>query len=424
MPLSKSPQLYYICLYIVAFAIPLPYIYGALSVGLLSIIWLFSTNVQAAFGTLKHRKALWLPIILFALHAISYFYSTDKDQSLMDLGKKASFVVLPLVIGLGPEIDKRTLEKLFAAFVGSITLLATFFLARAGIIWLKYHITEQFFYHTLVSGFDANAIYYALYTIFSISILLLHEWTNVKFFARKPLYYGITCIQILFLVLLSSKTLLAFFIVLVLPIFILKHRRRSLLAPRLIVTVAFLVSICLLVFTDNPIRTRYQQILMNDDNSVWRSEDPSGKHFNNLTLRLFIWKTAWGNIKEHHLYWFGCGNGDVEVYQKQKLHIYDDKIDTRYNPYIWKFNLHNQFLQIFMMLGLAGLVIFIIYIFIPFFYLKKVPDKNIFFLFYTSFLLIILQESALQTQAGIVYYLFISSVFWRLSYKNKLSQNP
>ncbi|MGN6568158.1 MAG: O-antigen ligase family protein, partial [Flavipsychrobacter sp.] len=414
---------YYICLYIVAFAIPLPYIYGALSVGLLTIVWLFSTNVRKAFGALKHRKTLWLPIILFALHAISYFYSTDKDQSLMDLGKKVSFVVLPLAIGLGPEIDKRTLERLFAAFVCSITLLAAFFLARAGIIWLKDHTTEQFFYHSLVAGFDANAIYYALYTICSISILLLHDWTDVKLFARKPLYYCITCIQILFLVLLSSKTLLAFFIVLVLPIFILKHRQKSHLVPRLIVAIAFLVSICLLVFTDNPIRTRYQQILGSNDNSVWRSEDPSGKHFNNLTLRLFIWKTALENIKEHRLYWFGCGNGDVEVYQKQKLHVYDDKIDTRYNPYIWKFNLHNQFLQIFMMLGVAGIFIFSLFIFMPFFYLKQVPDKNIFLLFNISFLLIILQESALQTQAGIIYYLFILNVFWRLAYKNKLSQN-
>ena len=423
MPLSKSTKFYYICLYIAAFAIPLPYIFGAASVALLSLAWLLTANLKDAFKNLKQRKMLWLPIILFALHAISYFYSSDKTQSLLDLSKKASFVILPVIVGLGPTISKQVLEKLFAAFVSSLSLIALFCLSRAGYIWVKNHTTEQFFYHSLVADLDANAIYYALYTIFSLSILLLHSWSDVAIFKRKWIYYLITSLQILFLVLLSSKTLLVFFILIVLPIFLMRHRRKSLLVPRILAVTIFIISICLLAFTNNPIRVRYQQVFQNNENAIWQSNDPSGKHFNNLTLRLFIWKTACQNIKENNLYWFGCGNGDVEVYQKRKLHIYDDKIDTRYNPYIWKFNLHNQFLQMFMMLGILGLVAFLLFIFTPFFHISKVPGSNIFLLFHLSFLFIILQESALQTQAGIIYYLFISSVFWQIRYNYKLSQN-
>ena len=423
MPFNKSTQFYYTCLYIVAFAIPLPYSFGSSSVILLCISWLFSANFKAFFKNLGQRKMLWLPIILFALHGISYFYSTDKQQSLMDLGKKASFVILPIVVGLGPAINKRVLERIFAAFVSSISLLAVFFLLRACIIWLKTHTTEHFFYHKLVADFDANAIYYALYSIFSISILLLHDWTEIKLFKRKPFYYIVVCIQILFLVLLSSKTLLLFFIVIVLPAFIYKRRRKSMLVSQIIVASVLVISLCLLAFTNNPIRVRYVQILKDDNYNAWQSDDPSGKHFSNLTLRLFIWKTALENIKEHDLYWKGCGNGDVQLYQKQKLHVYDSKIDTRYNPYIWQFNLHNQFLQMFMMLGIIGLATFILFIFVPFFYLKVIPEKNIFLLFNASFLFIILQESALQTQAGIIYYLFISSIFWQIFYNSKLSQN-
>lgn len=424
MPLSKSSQFYYICLYIVAFAIPFPYAFGSLSVVLLCAAWLLSVNFGTVLKNLGQRKLLWLPILLFALHGVSYFYSTDKQQSLMDLGKKASFVILPIVVGLGPAINKRVLERIFAAFATSISLLAVFFMLRAGIIWLNHRTTEQFFYHMLVANFDANAIYYALYTIFSISILLLYDWKEVKLFSRKPFYYLIVGIQVLFLILLSSKTLLAFFIVAVLPLFIAKNRTKRLIIPQIVVAAIFVISLCFLAFTNNPVRVRYEQILRNDDNSVWRSDDPSGKHFNNLTLRLFIWKTAFQNINEHNLYWKGCGNGDVELYQKQKLHIYDSKIDTRYNPYIWKFNLHNQFLQILMMLGVGGLVVFCLFIFIPFFYLKKIPGKSVFILFNASFLFIIFQESALQTQAGIIYYLFISSIFWQIYYNSKLSQNP
>jgi len=423
MPLSKSTKFYYVCLYIAAFAIPLPYIFGAASIALLSLAWLFTASLKDAFKNLRQRKALWLPIILFALHAISYFYSSDKEQSSLDLSKKASFVILPVIVGLGPSISKQVLEKLFAAFVSSLSLITLFCLSRAGYIWVKDHTTEQFFYHTLVAGLDANAIYYALYTIFSLSILLLHSWSDVVMFKRKWIYYLITSLQILFLVLLSSKTLLVFFILIVLPIFLMRHRRKSLLVPRILAVTIFIISICLLAFTNNPIRVRYQQVFQNNENAIWQSNDPSGKHFNNLTLRLFIWKTACQNIKENDLYWFGCGNGDVEVYQKRKLHVYDDKIDTRYNPYIWKFNLHNQFLQMFMMLGILGLVTFLLFIFIPFFHLNKAPDSNIFLLFHLSFLFIILQESALQTQAGIIYYLFISSVFWQIRYNYKLSQN-
>jgi len=423
MPFSKSNKFYYICLYIAAFAIPLPYIFGAASIALLSLAWLFTASLKDAFENLRQRKMLWLPIILFALHAVSYFYSSDKEQSLLDLGKKASFVILPIVVGLGPAIGKRVLEKLFAAFVSSLSLIALFCLSRAGYIWAKDHTTAQFFYHTLVADLDANAIYYALYTIFSLSILLLHTWTDVGLFKRKFFYYIITFLQILFLILLSSKTLLVFFILIVLPIFLMRHRQKSLLVPRVLAVTIFIISLCLLAFTNNPVRERYQQVFRNNENTIWQSNDPSGKHFNNLTLRLFIWKTAWQNIKENNLYWRGCGNGDVEVYQKRKLHVYDDKIDTRYNPYIWKFNLHNQFLQMFMMLGFLGLITFLLFIFPPFFHINKVPDSNIFLLFNLSFLFIILQESALQTQAGIIYYLFFTSVFWQIHYNNKLSQN-
>ncbi|MBS1688123.1 MAG: O-antigen ligase family protein [Bacteroidetes bacterium] len=423
MPLSKSTKFYYICLYIAAFAIPLPYIFGAASIALLSLAWLLTTNLKDALKDLKQRKMLWLPIILFALHAVSYFYSSDKEQSLLDLSKKASFVILPIVVGLGPTISKQVLEKLFAAFVSSLSLIGLFCLARAGYIWAKDHTTEQFFYHTLVAGLDANAIYYALYTIFSLSILLLHTWTHVGLFKRKFLYYIITFLQILFLVLLSSKTLLVFFILIVLPMFLMRHRQKSLLVSQVLAVTIFIISLCLLAFTNNPVRERYQQVFQNNENAIWQSNDPSGKHFNNLTLRLFIWKTAWQNIKENNLYLKGCGNGDVEVYQKRKLHIYDDKIDTRYNPYIWKFNLHNQFLQMFMMLGIAGLTTFILFIFTPFFQISKVFDRDIFLLFHLSFLFIILQESALQTQAGIIYYMFFASVFWQIRYSNKLSQN-
>src|SRR5690606_34251103 len=71
---------------------------------------------------------------------------------------------------------------------------------------------EHFFYHQLVSLSDANASYFSWYVLFSIIILLFY-----KLHLPFKLLVAILLFQILYLYLLSSRSMQLVFLLLVAP---------------------------------------------------------------------------------------------------------------------------------------------------------------------------------------------------------------
>ncbi len=421
---NKSRQIYYILLCILALVIPTYFFLAPILIILLSVSWLLQLNAKQLVYNIKKNKALWALVIFYFLHIVGYFYSIDKRQGLFDLQQKLSFIVLPLVIGCGPRIGYRELENIFIYYVFGTTFAALECFTRAIIIWKHSGITSQFFYHNLVHCFSANAIYFSLYTLLSLSMLLLYPWSSKSVFKKKALYYAVIFIQILFYILLSSKTFLILLVVLIAPFYFKKIlKQKSILKEQRFALVSLVIAIVFISSTRNPIRSRYEQIFQNHKMEYLlpdiNNKDPK---FNNLTLRLFIWRIAIENIKENNLWIAGCGIGDVKLYQRKKITSYDYKFNNdRSEPGVWEFNMHNQYLQTLFMLGVIGLISLLIIVLYPFYYVKDLSCMNMFLIFNISFLLLMLQESSFQTQAGIIYYVFFYCIFyniWNSNVKN------
>jgi O-antigen ligase len=111
---------------------------------------------------------------------------------------------------------------------------------------------------------------------------------------------------------------------------------------------------------------------------------------------------------------FGTGTGDdedalLDTYKKNNFK----------EGYIPRFNAHNQFLQTWLGLGIIGLIILILNLFIPLFLAFK--ERN---LYYCIFLILIisfcLTESVLCRQHGVVFYSFFNSLFAFHSLKKNL----
>jgi hypothetical protein len=79
-------------------------------------------------------------------------------------------------------------------------------------------------------------------------------------------------------------------------------------------------------------------------------------------------------------------------------------------------------MQSLLMLGLQGLLVFVLIVVLPFFYIKGTEAGTVFIMFQVTAALFMLQESALQTQAGIIYFCFFSQVFWNISYSSVKSR--
>jgi len=87
---------------------------------------------------------------------------------------------------------------------------------------------------------------------------------------------------------------------------------------------------------------------------------------------------------------------------------------------LFNVNLHNMYVQSLFMLGIPGLAVFLAIMLGPFFALRYIREKTIFLIFQITAILFMMQESALQTHAGIVFFTFFSQVFWNRSYYNKV----
>ncbi|MBA3828785.1 MAG: O-antigen ligase family protein [Taibaiella sp.] len=423
--LSQTLQ-YALC--IVAFAIPFPFICSTLALLLLCAVWLLQCRPAATLANLGKRKALWPWLLYYILLAVSYTYSINKYDSLFDLQSKLSLFVLPVIIGAGMVIEKAVFRKVLLSFTIGVGVIAIYCLLRSTWIWQQTQQTQQFFYHDLIGPLDANAVYQAWYAIFSLSILLLYP-REVRNNRTKIFRIVFFFIQFLFFVLLSSKTLILLFCLVVIPVYIrqLYKKGKLSIAPILAIVSGVLLMALLLVKTHNPIKQRYEDILdKNIQDALRKDYHQNSPFFSNLTLRLFVWRVAIENIKEHKLWLKGSGNGSVKELQNKKISEYGiyDIYNYKHPSPIRNMNIHNMYLQSLFMVGVGGLICFLLILFLPLFLPVTRATGSIFFCFFVISIFFMAQESALQTQAGIVFFSFFSALGWNIYYENKKLQLP
>jgi O-antigen ligase len=422
----RQLQLFLLCF--LAFAIPFPFLFSAVVIILLSLVWLLRVNIKELCLSIKERKALWPWLLYFALFGISYFYSDNKSQSLFDLQSKLSLLLFPLIIGAGTAIDKILAERIFIFFIAGISVAACLSIGNAIHVYLQTGQTDHFFYHSLVSIPDMNAVYMALFTLLSLSALLFFPWETYFTGKYRHLRSGLIALQTVFFILLSSKMLLVLFFMLVVPFYLWRNFKHAQIARwKILLLVGIFTGLFItLITTHNPIRKRYEEIVdKNDLHKAWLKdyshEDQS--KFSNLTIRVIAWRLGMENIIEKNLWLTGSGNGDAQDLQNQKMQYYHvhnwhsgifDESSELYNV-----NLHNMFLQSLLMIGIPGLILFSIIIFMPFFHIRQIRYKLVFLIFHVSVFAYMLQEAALQSQAGIVYYSFFAQVFWNIYYSDE-----
>ncbi len=408
-------------LFVLAFIIPFPFICATIAIWLMVLAWI----IQGDFKTklkyfVKPTYLLW--ILYFLLFAISYFYSDNKTASLKDLERKLSFVILPLVVATGISINKKNLEYLFLSFILGISTVAIYCIVNASYQYGITHNKSFFFYHTLVSNFDANAVYMSFYTLFAVFLLLFFKW-SIFFQNKKSIFRWLLFGLIFtFLILLSCRLLIAIFFLLLLAyaVKLLFQPGKELLIKKAVLIITVLIIGCLIAFTNNPVSKRYKDLKSNNIGMVFE-KDYKTKTFrvDYLTVRPFIWRICLQNIVEKNLWWTGCGNGDIYDLQNQKmadLGVEELRNENRQKSPLYSIAIHNMYLQSLMMIGISGLIVLTMIVFVPFLFLKRIDYKFIFLAFHISAAMFMMQESVLQTQAGIVYYVLFSVIYWNFYY--------
>lgn len=403
---------------VIACCVPFPFIYATAGIWLLALCWLIGGDYRATWVNYRSTPAYWFWLVYFLLFAAGYYYSFDKDQSFFDTISKLSFVLLPLLVGAGTKVTLRGLAAIVLSFVAGMVAVSVFCLLQAWQLWQHDHDLTHFFYHELTRGLDANAVYMAWYTIGALAGMLLFPWREAghrwMLWCRWPVILFLSG----FLFCLASRLMLLSYLLIVIPAFGMRlfHRYRLMLLIPLLTIAIGISGIYILTTTNNPIRKRFSDV-MHPDMSVVLNENFHGTEpqWSNLTLRLFVWHVALENMQEHRLWWRGTGNGDAYIYQNTRFEAHgipNMKENSVGRSTLYKVNLHNMYLQSLLMLGIPGLILFIMIVFGPMLVLHRATAAWLFGVFHLVAILFMAQESALQTQAGVIYYCLFSSVFW------------
>lgn len=398
----------------------------SISVGLMIMVGageriFISRNPEVSGATPKHRGGFhrvgWFILAAFIYSIIQVLMTLVVDSStLPQLQTKAGILAIPLAVYLSNFINRERGPLLFHALAILLIIAFLYCLTVAGINFNGGN--SEFFYHDLVSPINGHAVYISIYT-FTTLVFLMEAILQRKWVVPKNVHALLAVVLVIFLVLLASKLVIAFFC-LYLLYFIYSlfrnHRRRKQFA--FILLLLAIANGFLLFSTENPVKERFSDLKGKFE--IRDKNDPS-EYLNGLQFRLLQWKIVPEILSEKDKWLTGVGisNSQSELNRKyiaRNLYQGDGKEDRGYLHY----NSHNQFLQDLMQTGLPGLLGFV-FLCIVLVLLCTSRRSAMVLLTISLILVYAIVESLLETQYGIVIFCFFPLLAY-LSVTNKLSK--
>ena len=361
--------------------------------------------VYCAFG-IKPRKIIYvirnsviLKIVLsyYGMHLLAMLYTTDSTAGFFVLEKKASFLLVPLILP-AVLIDKESAVKFiirFFSFVG----------VASGVILVGWAFYKRFALQDLLAfhfeNFTPfNYVYYALYfTCASLFVLVEISTAPNK---RLGLFAsgGLMIYALIILFLVSSKIGIVSFTLGSVFIFY-----KSVSLNTVLLFLIFLIAaLSLLLVFHKTTRDRFMDLNKNLE-VLHKNKFAYNEPFTGLTLRLVFWKIAVSESWEKGMYLFGAGTGDAQ-----------DFLDAGYAKYnlnaggFTGWDPHNQWVYTFVQLGAVGLLLLAGIFFSGIRQAVIQPDLQLLSFLLVSFLFCF-TESILETNKGIIFFALFISLF-------------
>jgi hypothetical protein len=372
----------------------------------LGLSLLVTNNLSLGFG--KHNSLQWLFLSFYLLQILGFAIHPDHDTAFA-LEQKAALLFIPILVLSLLRYDATISVKGIQAFIAGNITASLYCLGTAVFQFLNTADTSVFFYHQLSAPLAANAIYVSLYVTISI-LYIIHYYNKGILNLPKPLLSAALTILLITLMLLSSK------MIIVAGSALIVYFLFSISGQRLKWTAFTTTVLCvaLLIFTTNPIKTRFKNWDAGKAIEVVNKKDFTNYTFDDVDIRILLAKLGWELTTENR-HWI-YGNGGKSYHQPLNKKMLSYKLfagnevtkDTGYINY----NMHNQYLENFMQYGVIGL--FILFIILVKVFSTGVRSKSkilelIALLFSFSFL----SESVLETQAGILLFTLIVFYEWK-----------
>lgn len=352
---------------------------------LVSMVSFFTNTVKPVIPV----KDILIYSLFFMVYLVSAVYSEDTKSAVKIISRIVPLALIPWGICLlDPQLREhfiRLFKKTFVISCAIYVVMIFVYLYHLGYfdhtrsLLVCYSFIMNEFY-----GFNDHPIYLSMYFSIALLFLLTGIWT------RKWLNFLLFSVIIVGLLLLARKGVILAFLI-VSGIIVLKSFGKKQRFAIILVTMALFASSLLLP----EIRNRFTE-LSNTDNIVNSTETSSG-------VRYIIWKTSAGLILEAPVLGYGVGDAQNVLDQRISDLGYDELLKGHYNA-------HNQYLQIGLSAGLAGVLLFVLS---TGYFIRRFLLQGDFVsaAFLSFFAVMFFFESLMERQNGIIFYTFITSIF-------------
>jgi O-antigen ligase len=385
-------------------------VFGLLFWSLLTNIFLIALFIYWLFVSKKdfYFNYKWIILFgsLFFIVIISAIFSNNTTEAIHKLEQKSPILLFPLVFGTTNVLTPVVFKRIFTVFVWATFLGCLFCIANGIKVFLTTGSGINLHGYGLVALKSMSGFFLGLCCLLSIiylSITLYKSFLNREL--RANYLDGLILIVLFaFLFLLGNRNML-FYITCLIIFFCFK------LVPSMKIRIIVLASLAFTFFFTiliNPYFNKQWKDLadFSKENTIQLDKDQSlGRAWGGKTIRLAIWECSLDILKENWLTGVGVGDTQDELqnaYEKRQFYF-----ASRYNRY----NAHNQYIQQAIASGVAGLLVFMACIFIPFFYFIRQRERLIYILFLFCFASICMTESVLETSKGVIWYSFFNSIF-------------
>lgn len=380
--------------------------------GIMIGFWFLEGNFKHRFDKELFKSGIFISLLVyFVLSFVAVLYSTNQSKSWSDIQQKIALLAFPiLIIGMSPYFWKNIrlvywafIIGLFTASVYNIILaIESSYLAGAaeGIfrfwVYRKHEnvgfidlimMRMSYFSYGYFSQF-LHPSYFSMQLVFSLPILnFLFKTKKAHNLFDKLAYFGLGLFFTLMIFFLQSTTGL---ISLVLVLLIMLYREfKSKYKKNL---AFYLFSFSLVVFLLFGF-TSLRQINLSD---LGDSLSDSS------SVRLDIWQNTYALWKDNPI----LGTGPSDVRAEIKTELFKKGILDFANG---NYNMHNQFLESFIGLGIIGLITIIALLF--FSLSNAIKYKSILLLYLISIIAVnFFFESILNRQSGLFFFLFFLSL--------------
>jgi O-antigen ligase len=345
---------------------------------------------------------LWF-VVFYSTHVMGLLYSTDLSYAYTDLGIKASFIILPVLLAWANwKMSMRQVIDLLLSGLFAACLIAYGYAVFRSIYnqednhWA--YFTESYFSFFMHRSYFAT--YLALGTLLAV---------NRYFTSRSRLWIFLALLFSVSTVLTFSKAGIILLFMIMIPMVIILSARHYSIKVGLVLS-GLTVAGVVVMFTAIPtIKVRFSKMI----EGATKVQTVNNPTIESSASRAIMWSTAMGLFSENVV--IGVGTGDVSnALDERNLELGNTGVAEK------SLNAHNQYLNTAVQLGLAGLIPLLL-IFITSF-VRAVKTKLIEGILLTLILFLTLMfESFLETQAGIIPVTLLLLLFFSISRANETS---